>query len=274
MNFIKRIKTISHTEAFIFISVAALVLFIIKFFGYREEFATVKIEVIKKNWTENYDPYGYRAPFWLSDKIKPGQTQKNKAGKIVATLLDVENYERGGEEAEIYLTVKIKVLKNTRTGEYTFDDKPINLGSEISLTLNNINIQGQIIDNHVPQTGYPTKYFLVKARGRNINPDVYSKITPGLKMFNRSNNDPIAEITKVNIENPSFQKVTIIDNHLQAISNEYKDIVIEAKIKCYQIDGKWFFSGHQNIKALEGLYIYTDVINLYNFEIEDVQEAF
>jgi hypothetical protein len=247
----------------------------VKFFGRKNEYLTLRVEVIKKNWTENYDPYGYRVPFWMSDKVKIGQVEKGKSGKIIATVTDLENYERGPEETELYLTVEVEALLNKRTGVYTFKDKPINLGSPIELTLNNIDIIGQVVDNNVPKNGYPKKYFLVKARGRNLDPWLYSKVKPGIKMYNRANNDMIAEILKVETENSSLQKIKIDNsgNYLQSVVSQNKDIVVEFRLKGYQLDGKWYFSGHQNLKISNQLYFYSDEFNLYELEIEDIKET-
>lgn len=275
----KRLKSLTSIEIFILITIIFAAVFTIKFFGRKKEFITIKVEVIKQNWLNNYDPYGYRTPYWISDKVKIGQTEKNKAGKVIATLIDLENYERGDEEAELYLTLKIQTNLDKRTGLYYFKDKPINLGSIIDLTLNNIELRGQVIDNNVPKDGYQTKYFYVIARARNLDPWVSEKIVPGIKVYNRSTKEVVGEIIKVNFEKSSLQEIKT-DNtgkYLTVASEKNKDAIITLKLKTYQMDGKWFFTGHQDLKIdnytrSSSLYLYTDQLNLYDLEIQNIEE--
>lgn len=272
----RRLKNLTPIEIFILITIIFFTIFIVKFFGRKKEFITVKVEVVKQNWLNNYDPYGYRTPFWISDKVKIGQTEKNNSGQIIATLVDLENYEYENEEAELYLTLKLEVIFDKKTGIYYFKDKPLNIGSIIELNLNNIELKGQIIDNNVPQNGYPTKYFITTVRARNLNSWAYEKIVPGLKIYNRATNEVVGEITKVNLENSSLQEIKTdsTGRYLTTInSDKNKDAVITMKIKGYQIDNKWFFTGQQNLKVNNFLFIYTDQINLKYSEIQNIEET-
>ena len=272
MNIKERLKTISGLEIFVIITIVFLTIFTVKFFGKKKELITIRVEVIKKNWVDNYDPYGYRAPFWLSDKVKIGQVEKNKTGKTIATLINLENYERGGEEAELFLTLRLEVLLDKRTGIYYFKDKPLSLGSTIDLNLDNIDIPGQVVDINVPNNGYPTAYFYVKAMSRNLDSWKYLNITPGLKVLDRANDEVIAEITKTRTEDSSLQKMDFTSGYLSAVKGETKDVTVEMKVKGYNVDDRWYFEGHQNLKIGNLIYIYTDKINLYGFEIEDIKQ--
>jgi hypothetical protein len=269
----KRLKTITPFQSFSAISVLVVLVLIVKYFGIKEDYQYLRIEVIKKPWSENYDPYGYRAPFWISDKVKVGLTEKNASGKVTAELIDVENYLRGGEEVDMYLVVKVKAVLNKRTGRYTYKDLPIDLGSAITLNLNTLTIYGQIIDNLYPQNGYPKKELMIKVRGRNIEPFTYSKVTPGLKMYNRANNMPVAEFVSVSLEEPSLDQVSIEKNKYLYIKHApTKDLVATIKLQATQIDGRYYFSGHQNIVTNEPIWIYTDQVHIYGLTIEDVAE--
>ena len=39
------------------------------------------------------------------------------------------------------------------------------------------------------------------------------------------------------------------------------------------MDGKWFFTGHQDLKINSLLYLYTNQINLYGLEIQNIEEV-
>jgi len=272
----KQLSTLGPIEIFIILTIIFLTVFTVKFFGKKKESLIIKVEVVRKNWSENYDPLGYRVPFWLSDKVKIGQTEKNKSGQIIATLINFESYDHGDQESELYLTLKVETLFDKRSGIYYYKDKPLNLGSPIELNLDNIEIYGQIIDNNVPQNGYPTKYFNIKARARNLDSWVYSKIIPGIKIYDRANNEVIGEIINTNLENSTLQEIKNDPNtgkYLQATLNKNKDLIVDIKLKAYQMDHRWFFSGRQNLKIGNPLSIYTPQVDLYKLEIENIEES-
>lgn len=270
---IKRLKLITPFEIFAATVCVGLLVFIVKYFGIKEDYRNIRVEVIRKNWVENYDPYGYRAPYWLSDKLKVGQTEKNSVGKNIAQVVRIENYIKGSEEAEVYLTLKVQAVLNKRTGRYTFKDKPMDLGSQIELSLDTANVLGQIVDDNAPLSGYPTKNFEIKVRGRNVDPSLLPKIVPGIKMYERSSNQVIAEFTDVKIEDSSLQPLTFDqEKYLYTQTNRHKDVVITAKITAYQMDGRWYFSGHQNIVNNSQFWFYSNELYLYELSIEDVHE--
>jgi len=269
----KRISTLSSMEIFIVLTIIALTVFIVKFFGIKKEYKIIRVEVIKKNWTENYDPFGYRAPFWLSDKLKIGQIEKDvNSGKTIATLIGLENYERSGEEADIYLTLKVEVYLNKRNGKYLFKDIPLELGSSIKLNLNNILIQGQITDTDVPPSGYPTKNLLVTIFSRNIEDWICAQIKPGLTMKNRANNEIVAEILSVKTEEPTYQLIKSENSRLIISNSPDKDVTITVRIKAQQIDGRWYFGGHQNIKVGGNIYINPENAFIDGAEVRKIEE--
>lgn len=274
INLKKNLSHISIVQWFILISIAILVIFAVKYFGLKKEWRTIRVEVINKNWAENYNPNGYRTPFWLSDKLKIGQKETDKTGKAIAEVLDIENYVRGTEEAEVYLTLKVQTIHQKRQDKYIFKEKNIDLGSAIELNLNNIQVFGQIIDNDVPTTGYLTKTFTITSRSRSLEPAMIDKIKVGSKMYNRATSEPIAEIVDVKNEEASRIFInSITDNSLSFKYNpRAKDVIIKTKVKAIFVDHRWYFSGHQDLKVGNSFYLYTDKFNLYAGEIENVEE--
>jgi hypothetical protein len=164
----KRITTISPIELFCLISASFLFIIVVKMFLIKTEWHTIRVEVIRKNWTENYDPYGYRAPFWLTDKLKVGQVERNMSGRTTAKIQTIDSYLRGGEESEIYLTVQVEATYNYRTHGYVYNSRQINVGAQVEFNFDNNLVAGQIIDNNYPPKGYPTKTITVTARAKNL----------------------------------------------------------------------------------------------------------
>lgn len=272
---IQRLKILSLFDIFVCISIIAFTVFIVKFFGQKTEWKTVKIEVINRSWADNYNPYGYRTPFWLSEKLKIGQKEYNKSGKLIAEVLNIENYERGSEEAEVYLTVKLKTNLQKRLRQNYFKEKPLDLGSAIELSLDQNTVYGQVIDTDAPVNGYPQKKFIITTRGRGIDKYIIDHTKIGDVMKNRYNNTTVATILDFHTEKTTVAYVNQINNNSGAlgfkINEDTKDLIVKFEIITEQIDGRWYFAGHQQVKVGNGIYFYGQNINLL-LGIEDVQE--
>lgn len=274
---ISRIRSLSFFEVFVAISVVALTVFVVKYFGQKVDYKTIRVEVINKSWSENYNPYGYRTPFWLSDKLKVGQKEYDKSGKVLAEIIDIENYLRGGEEAEVYLIVKVKTVYQKRIRQHFFKDKPLDLGSAIELAPDQNIVYGQIIDLNAPESssGYPKKTMTLTVRGRGIEKSIIDKIKKGEVMVNRYNNEVVATIKEFVTENTTRVFATEITSNNNAIgfriSPNTQDVILKITITANLIDNRWYFAGHQNIKIGNSFYFYGQDINLYNLEIENVE---
>jgi hypothetical protein len=269
----KRVSTLSLTELFIIASVISLTVFTVKYFGLKKEWRTIRVEIINKNWVDNYNPYGYRTPFWISDKLKIGQKELDKSGKMIAQIVQIENYERGTEEANVYLIVKIKTIYQKRQNRYLYKDQYLDLGSAIELDFDNILVHGQIIDNNVPPEGYPTKNFIITARVRNLEPYLYNKIHTGQKFIDRTTQEPVAEILSVNLEKPTLVFFGLSGNtiSIQQSEENRKDVILKIKIKAYFYDNRWYLGGNQNIKLGNSIGFYCNEYNLFGLEIQNVE---
>lgn len=265
----------SPLELFILFTVAALVVFTVKFFGLRREYRLIRVEVIGKNWSENFNNYGYRTPFWMSGKIKVGQKELSKTGRTIATLVDMENYERGGEEADVYLTLEVETVYNKRMGKYTFKDKYLDVGSAIELNLNNIQIQGQVVDDDVPLDGYPRKDFRLVLRGRSRDPWIYRAIQPGDYMADRATGESVMKIIDIRTEAPSGSIVQINKSSYLTVGNksDLKDVILTVLVKAHQQDGRWYFAGHQNLKVGNTWISFTtNNLIIDGLEVESIEE--
>lgn len=269
-----RLKSLTPGELFVLLTVAALLIFAVKFFGLRREYRLIRVEVVGKNWAENFNNYGYRAPFWMSDKIKIGQQELSKTGRVIATLVDLENYERGGEEAEMYLTLRVETVYNKRMKRYTFKDKYLDVGSAIELNLNNIQIEGQVIDNNVPLENYPHKKFRLVVRGRNRDSWIYNSIKPGDYMLNRATGKHVVDIVDVKTEEPSGNVAFINKSSYLTFGNkaQQKDMILTIDVDAYLQDGRWYFAGHQNLKVGGWISFSTNKLLSDGLEVQSVEE--
>jgi len=276
-NLIKRIKTIGPIEIFILISVVMAIIFLVKFFGIKKDWVTIKVEVIPRNWAESYSPYGYRTPFWMSDKLNIGQLEKNSSGKVIAEVIDIEKYERGNEESEVYLIVKVKAQYNKVMGKYLFKGKPLDLGDAIELRLDNIHLFGQIIDKNYPLTSYKQKEIIIVGRWRAQDKWKISQVKSGDIMIDQGAGITIAEVLDIKIEPPTKNMIVLsgLENtgKIEMEDNiNKKDAVITLKIKVHKQNNRWYFAGHQKIKIGEVIWVYTNNIDINSLEVQEIKE--
>ena len=94
-------------------------------------------------------------------------------------------------------------------------------------------------------------------------------------MIDRSSGLAAAEITSVKIEPSSIQPIKFDPTNRFLISDQTvdeHDVIITVKVTAYQLDQRWFFAGHQNLKVGQDIYLYTDQVNLPRYEITDINE--
>ena len=272
----KRVQSLTIFEIFISISIIVFTVFIVKFFGQKVESKIIRIEVINKSWGESWNPYGYRTPFWLSDKLKIGQKEYDKSGNVIAEIIDIENYARGNEEAEIYLTVRVRTEYQKRLRQHFFKNIPLDLGSSIEIAPDQNIVYGQVIDNNVPPQGYLKKEFSIIARGRGYDQYVIDNIKIGERVENRHNGEAVATIVELHTEKTTQMYVSEITNYNDQglsfrVDPNTQDIVVKLNMTAEQIDKRWYFAGHQQLKISNSIWFYGQNVDLI-LEIESIEE--
>lgn len=280
-----RIRNIAPLSVFLLLLVSAGVVFTIKYFGRQPQWRSVRIQVVGKDWNENYTNYnGFRPPFWLTEKIKVGDSEIAIDGKKIAEVINIDEFERVGPESDLYLTLKLYGEVSTRLNKFLYRGRPIEVGAPIDLHLNRVMITGQIIDDHVPATGYPKKTISITARLRNADTWIVDALSVGDIMTNRGDGSTLATVKSFNTE-PSQSSLLFAQNPYVFSGSAYrtglflennprlKDLVVRATLNVQSQNGDWFFGGHQKIKVGNSLWLYLSRVNLNGLEIQSVEDA-
>jgi|GEM_PF-4559302 hypothetical protein len=270
----KIIKDFGLREAFISLLIAGLSIGIVKHFSRQAGvWRTIRLEVVGSNWSLNQiEPS--KPPFWLGEKIKQGDKELGVGGEEIAQVLRVENYERGDERTDVYLTVKVKTELNQKSGKYIFKGKAIEVGVPIELRLDRVFINGQILSDHVFEE-VKSKEVIVKGRWRNQEPWRINNIYVGDQMLDMGSNKAIAEILSVWTEKPSLHATINItyDRQLEInSSSRWIDGVLKAKLKVEEHDSKWYFAGHYQLKVGQHIELILPSIDVLYMEIEEIEE--
>ncbi|MBI5448709.1 hypothetical protein HY948_00085, partial [Candidatus Gottesmanbacteria bacterium] len=203
-------------------------------------------------------------------------------GSITASVQRVETYSRGSSDFDMYLTLSINGIRNTKTGTLSYNGKIIEVGAPLELRLSDAQIMSQVIDDNVPPAGYNTKQIEAKIRFRNAEVWMISNIKVGDTMTSGPQGKTVATITAIATE-PAQGSLIFTDTATRGgrastgsviieQNNRLRDLLLTAILTIEQHNGEWFFGGHQNIKAGNLIWLYLPNVNVKGAEIETVTE--
>lgn len=168
----------------------------------------------------------------IVDKLKPGLKETDELGRNAIEVIDVYRYLSNNVYFDVFVTLKMKTTHNKRTGQHSFNGKPILVGSFHTFRLKDFVLKGIIVDISDEVSVRERKTFLIEgyldqadheAGVGNIDYIVEvdgvrnylaKMVVPGLKMLD-SNSEVIAEILSVDkfpgeigfIQNSRYMKI-------------------------------------------------------------------
>lgn len=195
-----------------------------------------------------------KPPIWLVDSLKKGDKAKDISGEIKAEVLSKRYYRYfGSGQYDVYLTLRIRVGENKKTGEYVFDRSTISVGSPIDIQFPNAQVTGTVIklsreqfeDKLIEKTVYLSK--------RGAFPWELSSINIGDALFDGEEN--IFEvIDKSGIETTAITW-DAFGNNTPNITENSKYVTVKARVKLRKVNSQWVFG--EDTQIVPG-----DVINV------------
>jgi len=237
---------------------------------------TIRIEITGKDWTNNYSlTEGYRAPYWLIEKLEKGIVELSPDGKIIAELLNIEYYERHGGSLQVFLDLEIETVDSFSSGKTIYKGKNIQIGETIEFNLNNTKILGQVTDINDINYQREKEYVIVQGIYRNVPNSLAQKVEVGLQSINPINGNVYSEIINKNV----FQSTDKVfyeypSEGIVHFRTDYsrRDIVLEVRLQVEKHLGQYFYSGNQIVKPGNNLALFFPTVNLKLMEITDVSE--
>lgn len=112
--------------------------------------------------------------YWSVASLKIGDISYNSLGHKVAEIVDIKRSYWGADRENFQVTLKVDAVKNSLSGEYTIDGKPLMIGNKLSLPLGYTQFNGVISDIYQDEQERLTKYrrakATVKLKGRFYEP--------------------------------------------------------------------------------------------------------
>lgn len=245
-SLLKKIKQLTLLDVVMGMVVLFVLLFILFFFIKKDSWT--KIEVKVRSYPSSSGGQLDGAPnFWLSKNIKPRDSQKDSAGRKIATI---EAVKRWGDLAnETWITVNINARKD-KTGVLRFNYQDIVIGNPVKFQFGPYGLEG--IVTHIDGVADDRTKTDIAVKARVIDWSVKNSETLGVfpwvasaihkgEVMTTLNGDVVATIDSAEI----FQAdrvVTTADGRLVMQKDPSKrDVFLTLKMSVTKTDQTYFF---------------------------------
>ncbi len=258
----------------IFVAVIIFVGFVsvFKLFFTKPSYVYTKVKVGQGLWWASTQ----RPSIWFVNAIKEHETQKDLLGQPSSQILEVRYYPYyASSQFDIYVTLKLKVTGNKKTGEYSFNRSTIGVGSPIDLEFPTTQFSGTITDlNERPFVEqYVTK--TVTLTKQYAYPWEFDQIKIGDSYFDGKDTvftvlDKTVSDTNQYLptETSSNFPYTVI-NPSQTLTRKY--ITIKVRVKLRKVDNQLVFGEEQIVTLGKNISIATPSFTYQDYQITDVE---
>jgi len=253
----------------IFFACIAFVVFVsvYKIFFTKPTYVYVRVKMGQGLWWASTQ----KPSLWFIKNIKKGDVQTDLIGKPIAEILSVRYYPWWGSsnQYDVYLTMKLKVSGNKKTGKYNFARSTIGVGAPVDFEFPSSQFSGTIIDLE-PQ---PIKDKYVTKIVYLIKPLAYTWEYGGIKIndkFFDGETNVIQILDKSAVEHSST--ITPSRYFLDEIFSQTRtDIVVKLKLKGKIVDDKFVFGNDQVVALGKTLYFATDNFFFTDYLVSKVE---
>ena len=217
---------------------------------------TLKVGSDSINWT------GGATKAWFSQFFYVGMKQLDGFGRPLVEVTDIYSYDTSPDSKAVYVTVRIKTVYNRASNQYTFNGKPVLIGSFHRLYLDKVLVEGLVTRIEGMQDGRERKKIIVEAKIREENPvfaetsGVRPYIADQLQDGEEIKNDQGNVVVKIIKKNVSPAKRNLLTSDGRIISG----FDVDRKDDSYVLE-------LNAIKILHRYYVFDDVPVLVGWNI-------
>ena len=128
------------------------------------------ISVTLKVGSDNINWKGGATKAWFSQFFYVGMKQLDGFGRPLVEVTDIYSYDTSPDSKAVYVTVRIKTVYNRASNQYTFNGKPVLIGSFHRLYLDKVLVEGLVTRFEGMQDVRERKKMVVEAEIREENP--------------------------------------------------------------------------------------------------------
>lgn len=259
----------------IFLATVLFVIFVsfFKLLTADTHYVYAKVKVSQGLWWANTQ----RPGIWYLNFLKKRVAEKNLLGDKIAEIIAVRSYPYGGaDQYDIYLTLKLKVDINKRTGTYNFKRSTLAVGSPIELQFPRVEVTGTVIElyNKKPvRRGLEKTIYITK---KYAFPWEYEQIKIGEKYFNGE------ELVFEVLDKALIDSNQVVDTeftyplgqnlvNLDRLENR-QYILVKARVNVEKKSGELVFAEEKIIRPGKSFYFGSKNFVFESFVIEKVED--
>ena len=221
-------------------------------------------------WTSTAKP-----SIWFVKSLKKGESEKSLTGQSIAEILSVRFYPwYNSGQFDIFLTLKLNVSSNKRTGKYNFKRSTIAVGSPIDLEFPSTQVSGTIIT--LSEKPFKEQYeekniTLVKRGGYNKDfTNMYDQIRTGDYFFDGQ--DRMFTVLDKSLEKNIWSVTNnftgqVFERDIESTQN----IIVSAKIKVKKEDGNYIYAEDQPLLVGRTISLATQNYVFSDFQLVEIK---
>lgn len=263
MTFNKTLKNLYRfvlDNYFILIFLACIgfvgVVSIYKLFIVKPTYIYVRVKMGQGQWWASTQ----RPPIWFVKSIKKGQIEKDLLGQNSAEILSVRYYpyyyyatEKPiyTNQYDVFITMKLKVSGNPKTGKYNFNRSSIGVGAPIDFEFPTSQFSGTVID--ISSSPITVTY--------QEKPVVFTKTVSDLSEYNGIK----VGDQYFDGEEPVFE---VLDKSYQEAA---KQITIKARVRGKLVNGQFVFGDEQIVALGKTIYVITPNFSFTDYIVAGIE---
>ncbi len=256
---------------YFFITLLAVVGFVGFVFVFRSltaetETVYAKVKVSQGLWWANTAKPSY----WLAKSLQKGMVEKSLSGKPTVEVLSVRYYPWWNtEQFDVYLTVKLDVTKNERTGRYTFKRSPLAIGSPMDLEFAETQVSATVMALSDRPFDEIREERIITLEKKHANTWEGEAVEIGDTYFDGQ--DVVFEILEKRVVG-SREVYSSVGNNYPIDTEKKVDVTITARVNLLRADDKLIFREEQPLQLGRYINIHTARFALQDYVIASISE--
>lgn len=197
-------------------------------------------------------------PNWFSQFLHAGMKEIDVFGRPMAEIKTVKTYFATDQRSVVYLTVSLKTVYSTSSHQHTYKGKVVSIGSTIQLPLDNLLVNGLIVDVDGSSKTNLNKIY-VQARIINLDPvfpqtegvpDFVADAVKEGDVMNDSLGNPVIKILKKTVEDAKIAVTTANGDLILQRHPMRKDVFLDLEIWAEKIGDRNYLFGDTNFPII------------------------
>lgn len=217
---------------------------------------------------------------WFSQFFYPGMKESDGFGRHIAEVLDIRLYNTSKRMQSVYLTVKLKVVYNRSSNQYSFKGKPILIGSTIKMNLDRSLVEGLVVSFEGIDDVRKKKKFILTAELIEENPvfletsgarTYYADLIKKGDEITDSKGNVLVRVLDINVS-PAKKYVTTADGRIiTQIQPDRISLRYTLEVDAVQIYDRYYIFDDVPLLVGENIPLNTSFVSLFP-EIISIQE--